>query len=35
MAVCHINEVVALTRFSYVKMYGCFAGQKILAVILR
>ena len=30
MAIGHINEVAALTEFSYDKtyMYGCSAGQK-------
>ena len=28
MAVGRINEVAALTGFSYEKMYGRFAGQK-------
>ena len=35
MAVGRINEVAALTGFSYEKMYGRFAGGKILAVITR
>ena len=28
MAVGRINEVAALTGFSYEKMYGRFSGQK-------
>ena len=35
MAVGRTNEVATLTRFSYEKMYGRFAGQKILAAITR
>ena len=35
MAVCRINEVAALTGFSYEKMYGRFVGGGILAVITR
>ena len=35
MAVGRINEVVALTGFSYEKTYGRFAGKNILAVISR
>ena len=30
MAVGHINEVAALTGFSYKKTYGCFAGKKYI-----
>ena len=33
MAVGRINEVAALTGFSYEKIYGRFAGKKISAVI--
>ena len=32
MVVGRINEVAALTGFSYEKMYGRFVGQKILAI---
>ena len=35
MAVDSINEVAALTGFTYEKMYGGFAGEKILAVIRK
>ena len=35
MAVGRINEVAALTRFSYEEMHGRFAEEKILAAILR
>ena len=35
MAVGRINEVAALTGFSYEKMYGRFAGEKIWAVLTR
>ena len=35
MVIGRINEVAALTGFSFEKMYGRFGGQKILAVITR
>ena len=35
MAIKCINRAVALTEFRYKKMYRCFAGTKIVAVITR
>jgi len=35
VAVGRINEVAALTGFSYKNMFGCCAGTKIVSVITR